>query len=83
MTERRKRLRTSAVLVILAALALGLEAPRTTESRQPRKATAAEPAKASTGRATAEGKSPAGPKTMNVGVPFFIWCARREASGLD
>ena len=28
----------------------GLEAPRTTDSRQPRKATAAEPAKASTGQ---------------------------------
>ena len=38
----------------------GLEAPRTTDSRQPRKATAAEPAKASTGRATAEGNEPRG-----------------------
>ena len=44
----------------------GLEAPRTTDSRQPRKATAAEPAKARTGRATAEGKSPAGTKTMKA-----------------
>ena len=44
----------------------GLEAPRTTDSRQPRKATAAEPAKASTGRATAEGKSPAGTKKMKA-----------------
>ena len=44
----------------------GLEAPRTTDSRQPRKATAADPAKASSGRATAEGKIPAGTKTMKA-----------------
>ena len=44
----------------------GLEAPRTTDSRQPAKATAAEPAKASRGRATVLGMRPAGTNTMKA-----------------